>query len=396
MVFAIILLTILVFVAVDLVLRLVLRKIESSRVQREREEALDVGLRLDFAEEARSLKRVEVEEPKARILAVDDEPVVLDSLRKILALDGYSIDTVETGQEALSLVHRNDYDFVFTDLKMPGMNGVDVTKGIRHLRPDIDVVIITGYATIESAVETMKLGAVDYVQKPFSEDELVEFVQALAYRRQDRLAGRTPLEIRLVTSASGESLAAHIVNVPGGVYISPQHTWVSVQITGEVLVGLDDFACKVLGEPEDLTLPQPGSQVARGGSLFSIRKGESSLAFPSPVSGSVQKINHELVYRPDLLPMRPYEAGWICSVTPSHLSQDLSNMRIGVETVDWYGAEVESYQSVLRESGGTASPKEGTDQPGGSPDDLERRWSTFGSVFLETEHRNRSREEVTP
>jgi len=67
--------------------------------RQEREAALDIGLKLDFSEEAKTLKRVEVKEPKARILAVDDEPIILDSFRKILVVAGYSIDTVEKGRE---------------------------------------------------------------------------------------------------------------------------------------------------------------------------------------------------------------------------------------------------------------------------------------------------------
>ena len=110
----------------------------------EREEALAESLRLDFTRESKTLKRVEVKDPEARILCVDDEEVILNSFRKILVLDGYSVDTVETGQEALGLIQTHDYDFVFTDLKMPAMSGTDVAKSVKHLRPDIDVVIITG------------------------------------------------------------------------------------------------------------------------------------------------------------------------------------------------------------------------------------------------------------
>jgi CheY-like chemotaxis protein len=161
MVILMVLVTLVVFAVVDLVLRLTLRRMEEARARKQRQKALDVGLRLEFAEEARSLKRVEVDRPRARILAVDDEPVILDSFRKILVLAGYSVDTVETGQEALALVRKHDYDFVFTDLKMPGMDGLDVTKGVHHLRPDIDIAIITGYGTIESAVDSMRFGAVD-------------------------------------------------------------------------------------------------------------------------------------------------------------------------------------------------------------------------------------------
>jgi DNA-binding NtrC family response regulator len=78
------------------------------------------------------------------------------------------VDTVESGPEALTLLRARDYDFLFTDLKMPGMDGIEVVKAAKHLRPDMEVVVITGYGTIESAVETMQFGAIDYAQKPFT------------------------------------------------------------------------------------------------------------------------------------------------------------------------------------------------------------------------------------
>lgn len=183
-------LTIAIFILLDMVLRKILAKQREGKLRQERERALDIGLKLDFAAEAKSLKRVEVENPRAKILAVDDESVILDSFRKILVLAGYSIDTVEQGSEALTLVKNNDYDFVFTDLKMPEMDGVEVTKGVHHLKPDIDIIVITGHATVETAVDTMKYGAIDYVQKPFSEDELVEFVNQSLIRREERLKGK--------------------------------------------------------------------------------------------------------------------------------------------------------------------------------------------------------------
>lgn len=183
-------LTIAMFVLLDVVIRKILNKQREGKLRREREKALDIGLKLEFADEAKSLKRVEVENPKAKILAVDDETVILDSFRKILVLAGFSVDTVELGSEALTLVKNNDYDFVFTDLKMPELDGVEVTKGVHYLKPDIDIIVITGHATVETAVDTMKYGAVDYVQKPFSEDELVEFVNHSLIRREERLAGK--------------------------------------------------------------------------------------------------------------------------------------------------------------------------------------------------------------
>ena len=150
---------IILFVFLNLVARELFHKYHEIKRQADREAALAESLRLDFTRESKTLKRVEVEDPAARILCVDDEEVILDSFRKILVLDGYNVDTVETGQEALGLVQTRDYDFVFTDLKMPAMSGTDVAKSVKHLRPDIDVVISTGFAKVESAVECMKYGA---------------------------------------------------------------------------------------------------------------------------------------------------------------------------------------------------------------------------------------------
>lgn len=178
------------FVLLDLMVRTILNILKSRKLAKQRREALDIGLKLDISPDTPTLKRVELETPIARILAVDDEAVVLDSFRKILVMQGYAMDTVETGQEALKIVQERDYDFVFTDLKMPTMDGVDVVKGVHHLKPDVDIVVITGFASIQSAVDCMKYGAVDYVEKPFTEEELSDFVKKSLIRRQDRLASK--------------------------------------------------------------------------------------------------------------------------------------------------------------------------------------------------------------
>lgn len=178
---------IILFFFLNIAARVLHDRLKEIKVQAEREEALSVSLNLDFTHESKTLTRTEVADPRARILCVDDEEVILDSFRKILVLSGYSIDTVETGQEALGLIQKNDYDFVFTDLKMPNMSGTDVVKSVKHLRPDVDVVVITGYASVDTAVECMKHGAMDYVEKPFTEEELRIFVKHALIKRQDRI-----------------------------------------------------------------------------------------------------------------------------------------------------------------------------------------------------------------
>ena len=392
MVPVIVLLTVIIFFLVDLALRLTLRRMEERKLQRARQQALDEGLRLEFADEAVSLKRVQVDDPKARILAVDDEPIVLDSFRKILVLAGYSVDTVETGPEALALVRRNDYDFLFADLKMPGMDGLDVTKAVKHLRPDIDVAIITGYATVESAVSAMKYGAMDYVQKPFTEDELVDFADQLVLRREERISRQTPPEIHLVTRAGGETDSPRSINVPGGVYVAPEHIWVSVEMTGEGRIGLDDFFHKTAGAVDDLVLPAKGTQVRRGETLFRVRHGEQEMAFPSPLSGRVSRVNNEAVFNLDLFRQRPYEAGWICCLEPSDLTGDLRRLRIGADAVDWYQDEVKGYRRTLSElaerraqEGKAAEPP----APGDAETTPDEAWQAFAASCV-TPQRDRA------
>jgi CheY-like chemotaxis protein len=213
----------------DYLVRQRLHHIQGKRERLERAKYLSSAVRLEFADDAASLKRVEVHNPRAWILAVDDEKVVLDSFRRILVLEGCNIDTVETGPEALSLLRRNDYDFLFTDLKMPRMDGVEVVKAAKHLRPDVDVVVITAYGTIETAVEAMSYGACQYMQKPFSADELAEFIHKILAKRQARHRAMQQPMLRFgLPSQTGDAQPPEDVS-QGGSFIADGHTWVWIE-----------------------------------------------------------------------------------------------------------------------------------------------------------------------
>lgn len=374
--------TILVFILVDFLLRLLLRKVSATRVRREREQALDTGLKLDVSDEAPTLVRVELENPLAKILAVDDEEIVLDSLRKMLALAGYSIDTVESGSEALGLISRRDYDFVFTDLKMPGMDGVEVTKAVRHLRPDIDVIIITGYGTIDSAVETVQLGAMDYVEKPFTEDELLGFVKTALIKRQDSLEKQARHKIRLVKSGTSESKSRFELNVPAGAFISPQHAWARIELNGAVRIGLDELIRKIFRQVDAILLPRPEQKVKRGETLFSLHYGDYILDIPSPVSGQVITVNSEHADHPEWLAIKPFELSWICRIEPTNLAAELWDLKIGHDAVDWYQAELDRYSELASNADQNLFAGEG-DEREGSPADSAKQAMNVLERFAE-------------
>ena len=112
-----------------------------------------------------------------RILVVDDEMIVCESCKRILEEEGYEVDIALSGQEAFEKMKANPFDIVITDLKMPGIDGMEVLKTFRREYSDSIVIMITGFSTVETAVEAMKLGAFDYIPKPFTPDEVTIVVK---------------------------------------------------------------------------------------------------------------------------------------------------------------------------------------------------------------------------
>jgi two-component system nitrogen regulation response regulator NtrX len=122
--------------------------------------------------------------PKSRILVIDDEAAIRDSLKMTLEYEGYECLGAATGQEGLALVEREAPDLVLLDVKMPGMDGIEVLERIRSLNDALPVVVVSGHGTISTAVEATKKGAFDFIEKPFaSERVLVSLRNALAQRQ---------------------------------------------------------------------------------------------------------------------------------------------------------------------------------------------------------------------
>jgi len=122
--------------------------------------------------------------PKLNILIVEDGQTQREQLRDFLRSEGHAVSEAENGEQALRIVFNGHFDLILLDYKMPGMDGVEVLKEVKRLNPEIDVIIITAYGTIETAVEALKLGAYDYITKPVDLDELVILANRLAEQRQ--------------------------------------------------------------------------------------------------------------------------------------------------------------------------------------------------------------------
>jgi len=107
-----------------------------------------------------------------RILFVDDDKDILMMVEQYLQMQGYDITTVDSGLKALDLIRDQDINIIFTDYKMPEFNGLELLAAVKQYKPGIEVIIVTGYGSMESAVQAMKFGCYDYLQKPFKLDHL--------------------------------------------------------------------------------------------------------------------------------------------------------------------------------------------------------------------------------
>ncbi|HET9531589.1 MAG TPA: hypothetical protein VFQ92_14625 [Blastocatellia bacterium] len=178
------------------------------------------------------------------------------------------------------------------------------------------------------------------------------------------------------------------VSAPSDVFLDTGHTWVHVAPTGRADVGLDSFAQKIIGRIDAVVLPEVGKEVHRGDMLFAVCQGNRRAAFASPVDGIVTSVDKNLAWHPETIQSDPYNEGWVCSLAPRNLSQDLKQLRLADDANTWLKDELYRFQEFF-----AARPLDDTKlgqvlQNGGRPDggvlELmdEATWKQFNEVFL--------------
>jgi len=130
-----------------------------------------------------TLSAEKMSENKPKILVVDDEEVLRNLLFDALNDEGFEVDVATGGFEAISKINTNHYDLIMTDILMPEVNGMQVLGKAKEIDPDADVIVMTGYASVETAVQSMRLGAADYITKPFNIDHIKIIISRTLDRR---------------------------------------------------------------------------------------------------------------------------------------------------------------------------------------------------------------------
>jgi CheY-like chemotaxis protein len=249
---------------------------------------------------------------KRKILVVDDEITVCKSIRQAILSEEYEVDMALSGEEALKKDQEGRYDLIITDLMMPGISGLDLLKTLKDTRPDVLVIMVTGYPTIKTAVESVKMGAFDYLPKPFTPADLRGLV-ARAFKRAERGA------------AGAEEAAAQ--KIPEGYYYMLGHTWIKTDAQHRATMGVVHEFLKTVGIITQLDLPKVNDVVSQGNICGKITDAEGlTHRIWSPASGRVIEVNVKLLEDTSLLRRDPYLGGYLFRIETSNLEDDIKGL----------------------------------------------------------------------
>jgi glycine cleavage system H lipoate-binding protein len=186
------------------------------------------------------------------------------------------------------------------------------------------------------------------VQKPFTEDELLEFTKKSLIKRQDKIQKMLKPKVHITHMEEAGGTSAPEFQIPGGVFISEGHCWANIGEEGAVKVGIDDFAKKLIGKIDSIEFPNPGMIIKKGQPLFTIKQGNRSITFKSPVSGKVLEINKPLSNDFESLDYTPYDRNWICLVDADDLDSEIPKLKIGKAAVSLYEEDIEHLKELKK------------------------------------------------
>lgn len=195
------------------------------------------------------------------VLIVDDEKNIRLTLSQALEPLGLPVEAAVNGEEALARLKERPFSLVLLDLKLPGLGGMEVLRRVREARPDIRVIIITAYGTVESAVEAMKLGAVDFLQKPFAPKEIRALVQQvmdrgkLAEKDAGDYASRVELAKKCINERQFAAAREHLrkaVALDAGKAVALNLLGAVQEIEGDRLAAIKNYRAALAVEPSFL------------------------------------------------------------------------------------------------------------------------------------------------
>jgi len=249
---------------------------------------------------------------RRKILVVDDEITVCKSICQAIESEEYEVDSALSGEEALEKEKDKGFDLVITDLMMPGISGLDLLISLKGKSPDVIVIMVTGYPTIKTAVQSIKIGAFDYIPKPFTPAELRSLVsRAFKKIESEEKAEKEPSPPKM----------------PSGLYYMIGHTWLRKDENGFATIGVVFDFLKPVGIITHLELPHASNNITQGEECAKIIDAEKyTHRIWSPATGRVIEVNEKLKRDFTLLRKEPYHDGWLFKIEPTDLEEDIKGL----------------------------------------------------------------------
>jgi FixJ family two-component response regulator/glycine cleavage system H lipoate-binding protein len=245
-----------------------------------------------------------------KILVIDDEKVIIDAVMKICSLDEYSVETATNVTTAIEKISGNYYSIIVCDIMMPDGNGFQVLDELHDKNIDSAVIMMTGYSTVENAVNSLYKGAVDFIPKPFTVDELLNSI----FRANKYLEITNKVKELSLKNRYTELI---YVNCPAKYLRLGYSTWLFKEREGSVLVGICDIFLKTIDSVQEIEFMIPEDEIMQGISCATIKSNdERTHKILSPVSGRIVEINEELKMNVSLIEKDPFFKGWLYRVIP--------------------------------------------------------------------------------
>jgi CheY-like chemotaxis protein len=256
------------------------------------------------------------------LLVVEDEPVVLSAIKRIVESENISIDEAGDVETALKKLHSTDYKLLITDLMLPKISGFDLLKSAKKDFPKLPVIVITGYATLESALQTFKLGSFDFIAKPFDIEAFLGVVKRGIKFGRERLRNSSykPLCVPLVHSPEKESR-------PCDYYCLGGHAWIKLGQDGTAEIGIGETFPGMIDNLERIEFLSSSDHIVMGKycAQFWTKDGLVNM-FWAPLSGKVVNFNHELEKDSDGLNRNSYNENWLIRIVPTNLETELEHL----------------------------------------------------------------------
>lgn len=249
----------------------------------------------------------------AEVLIVEDDLLVLRAARKALSLGGFACEEAQDATSAMTLLERERYKLVLSDLMLPKISGLELLEHIQALDRPPQVVMITGYATLENALTSFRSGAFDFLPKPFDVAELLGVVQrALDYG--DRIRG-APIE----SASAGREITER--------YFLGRHCWTQLDPEGTATVGVGETFPGILHELVSAELPDPDEHVLQGQCLCSLRTTDNLVyRIWSPLTGRILVNNQRLETDLGIISSEPFTNGWLTRILPTDRARELAQL----------------------------------------------------------------------